>query len=393
MELYPTEIHLGSFLEGVVAIMRMRAQEKDILFVYEPDAALPIGVHVDEKRLRQVLLNLLGNAIKFTHRGQVTLKVSSCRGDALRSPLRFEVIDTGVGMTPSQLAQIFLPFEQVGDAKQRAQGTGLGLAITRQLVTLMGGEVQVVSQLGEGSRFCFELSLPVVTVQQKSQLQKTTQHIVGYEGPKRHILVVDDRAENRLVLCDLLKPLGFKITEAENGLQEVTLARQTQPDLILTDIMMPLMNGFEAVKEIRQFSPELPIIAISASVFAPQGDDNIEQKQSKLAGCNAFLPKPVDTTKLLELIEQLLPLQWIYEQNRHEPRAPKGLLIAPPPDLLSTLHELASLGMMSGIRKQAAHLEELDAKYAPFAKKLLELARGFEDEKILALIEQQLPNS
>jgi len=423
MELYLDDLHLESFLSSVVGLIRMRAEEKELLFVYEPDQRLPAGVQADEKQLRQVLINLLGNAVKFTKRGRVTLKVSrqdnqsdnrssntQRAGSASRSGLpqlpppnehnhvrlRFEVIDTGVGMTPEQLAAIFLPFEQVGEVKQRAKGTGLGLAITRRLVNLMGSEVFVSSELGKGSRFWFDLILPVVAAEAQTP-PALNKRIIGYQGAKRHILVVDDNAQNRLLLRDLLSPLGFEITEAQNGQQEVEISRQIKPDLdlILTDLMMPVMSGFEAVKEIRHFAPHLPIIAISASVFG------MDQQKSRVAGCNAFLPKPVDEQKLLTLIGEQLAVEWIYEVIEYNNEQSKektsknepfnaALLIAPPAKELKLLYELANLGKICDIRKWADHIEQLDQTYADFANKVQQLAMAFEDEKIVALVEEYL---
>lgn len=163
MELYAAAFQLPNFLESIAGITSMRAQEKDVTFVYEHKNTLPSGVEADEKRLRQILINLLGNAVKFTDDGQVTLIVSVLN-DTQQTPkqIRFEVIDTGVGMTPEQLEKIFLPFEQVGDIDSRAAGTGLGLAISRQLVELMDSELHVKSELEKGSTFWFDLSLPVV---------------------------------------------------------------------------------------------------------------------------------------------------------------------------------------------------------------------------------------
>jgi CheY-like chemotaxis protein len=348
---------------------------------------LPTGIKADEKRLRQVLLNLLGNAVKFTQRGEVTLNVSrrNNQSDNRRVTQRFEIIDTGVGMPPEQLKKIFLPFEQVGDAKQRAKGTGLGLAITQQLVNLMGGEVHVESELGKGSRFWFDLSFPVVEVALRDSQADEERGITGYKGKALKVLVVDDKAQNRHVLRDLLTPLGFEITEGEDGLQEVELARELQPDLILTDLVMPVMDGFKAVKAIRLFDKEVPIIAISASVW------EAEQQISLKIGCNAFLPKPVDAQKLLALIEKHLGLTWLYEQKATEPKDPcEQALIPPPPQQLEALYETAMLGLMSDIRKQMDQLEQLDAKYAPFANKVRELAKGFEDEQIVALVEEYL---
>ena len=397
MELHPKPIHLHTFLQDISGIINMRAEEKEILFVHELDDRLPTGVEADEIRLRQILINLLGNAVKFTTRGQVTLRVEVRAPQSLPSQqvdhvkLRFEVIDTGVGMTDKELATIFLPFEQVGDAKQRAQGTGLGLAITRRLLSLMGAEVNVKSQLGVGSWFWFDLILPVREVIARDQ-ERISAKIIGYKGRKRAILVVDDRLENRLVLLNMLSPRGFEVQLAQNGQEGVQLARKNKPDLILTDLVMPVMSGFEAVKVIRQIVEikDTPIIAISASVF------EMDQKKSRIAGCDDFLPKPVNEKKLLAAISRQLDIEWIYEENEphtqagnHSPNAKNPLILIPPPaEALNQLYELATLGKMSVLRQRVAHLEQIDSQYTPFANKMRELVRGFEDDKILALIEE-----
>ncbi len=390
MELYPSEIHFPSFLESVVGLIKMRALEKDLLFKSELDSLLPACIKADEKRLRQVLINLLGNAIKFTNRGRVILRVSVIDAQVHHSTLRFEVIDTGLGMTLEQLQKIFQPFEQVGDVKIRAEGTGLGLTITKQLVELMGGELQVRSTRDQGSTFWFESVFPVVA----SPIEVPPQifhKMLGYSGKKRTILVVDDKEENRLVLQSMLEPLGFEIILGEDGHQEVELARKIQPDLILTDLVMPNKSGFEAIKEIRQI-PELqniPIIAVSASV------QDIERKQSRVAGCNNFLPKPVDQQKLLSLLAQYLQLEWIYEkpeefQQLLTDTVEMTELVIPPSTEMEILYELAMLGSMRKIQERATYLEELDQKYTPFAQKLKALSQEFKDEEILTLVEKHL---
>ncbi len=399
LELHLTDIHLGSFLSGVAGIIKMRATEKDILFQYEALPDLPTGIQADEKRLRQVLLNLLGNAVKFTDRGTVTLEVSSLqqyRSDdsTFETTLRFEVRDTGVGINPQQLAKIFQPFEQVSDVKRRAAGTGLGLTISRQLVELMGGQLQVSSELGKGSTFWFEATFPVVEqVTAQDQLSKQ-RRIVGYQGKRRQILVVDDKEENRLVLQNMLEPLGFEIALGEDGQQEIELAQQIKPDCILTDLVMPVKTGFEAVKEIREISEieNVIIIAISASVL------EMDKKQSQIAGCEAFLPKPVDEQKLLALLQEYLQLDWIYEDVAESSSsdlviteaAATQTLIAPPPEEMELLYELAMLGSMKKIRERAIYLVELDEKYAPLAAKLQALAQGFQEKAIVNLVEQYL---
>ncbi len=399
LELYSRDLHLTSFLSSVAGIIKMRALEKDILFKSEALSELPTGIKADEKRLRQVLLNLLGNAVKFTDRGTVSLLVSSVQKSQLedgsfRERLRFEVKDTGVGMNPEQLAKIFQPFEQVGDVKRRGAGTGLGLAISRQLVQLMGEEIQVTSQLGEGSTFWFEATFPVVEQVTAQDKLSEPRKVIGYQGERRHILIVDDQEENRLVLQSMLEPLGFEMTLGEDGQQEIDLAREITPDCILTDLVMPVKTGLEAVQEIRQIRElkDVSIIAISASVL------DLNREKSKLMGCDAFLPKPVDELKLLALLQEYLQLDWIYEEIdksdsktlvANEATATQTL-ITPPPEEMEILYELAMLGSMKKIRERAIHLEELDPQYAPLAAKLRTLAQGFQEKAIVNLIEQYL---
>ena len=311
IELDPSDFHFPSFLEEVCGIIEMRAQEKKLLFQCETTGDLPTGVRADEKRLRQVLINLLGNAVKFTDRGQVLLKVSAIgtvysSNSIPQQQIRFEVVDTGVGINPSHLETIFQPFEQVGDRDRRRGGTGLGLAISKQLVELMGNQLQASSQLEQGSTFWFDLALPVVEVALETQPMG---RIKGYKGKPRRILVVDDRQENRSLLLSLLKPLDFEVAMAKNGEQGLSVAHQLKPDLILTDIMMSVKTGLTMTREIREI-PEIkdvPIIAISASLM------EMMEETCLRAGCNAFLSKPIDRQKLLSLLKEYLQLEWIYE--------------------------------------------------------------------------------
>jgi len=395
MELYPTTFHFPNFLEGIAGIIRMRAQQKDILFDYKALNTLPEGVQADEKRVRQVLINLLGNAIKFTDQGSVTLQVSVIDNqvidkERILSSLRFEVEDTGVGMTPEQLEKIFLPFEQVGDTQRRSAGTGLGLAISRQLVKVMENEIKVKSELGKGSAFWFDLTLPVVTAVDTQEEIVQQEKITGYKGKRRKILVVDDKPAGRLVLLHLLEPLGFEVVLAKNGQEEVEKAQEIQPDVILTDLLMPVMTGFEAVQAIRQI-PELEniiIFAVSASVF------DMDKEKSRVVGCDAFLPKPVSASKLLILLETHLKLEWVYSDSKEKDVAQAkavskdGPIIPPSAEELDILYELAMMGKMRKILERAAYIEELDEKYGPFTSQLHRLAKGFERDQLLALIKQ-----
>ncbi|MCP4996089.1 MAG: serine/threonine protein kinase, partial [Gammaproteobacteria bacterium] len=206
MTLFPEDLNLQNFLDGIEGLMRMRAQEKDLLFQFESQDPLPQGLKADEKRLRQVLINLLGNALKFTDQGSVTLRVSVMgHSSEKEAALRFEIIDTGVGLTPENLEKIFQPFEQVGDTDRQIEGTGLGLAITRQLVTLMGGELHVKSQAGQGSTFWFEATFPIVAAEVRSSAAAPLR-VRGYKGARRAILIVDGKEVNCLVLRDFLEP-------------------------------------------------------------------------------------------------------------------------------------------------------------------------------------------
>lgn len=390
LELAPSDLYLPGFLESVVGILQMRALEKDILFKYEADPDLPAGIWADEKRLRQVLLNLLGNAVKFTDQGQVNFRVMPTAISGHQARLRFEVRDTGVGMTSAQVEKIFQPFEQVGDAKQQAAGTGLGLAISQQLIELMGGTITVESEFGRGSTFWFEVEFPLADAIAPCQPQLLGQ-ITGYQGERRTLLVVDDKLENRLVLQNMLEPLGFAIIIGENGQEAVDRAREARPDLILTDLVMPVKSGFEAAQEIRQI-PEIqktPIIAVSASVM------DMDQHKIQQAGWDAFLAKPVDGQQLLTLLAQYLHLEWIVSEDlqgsqpaNSQPGAPS--MVIPPTEELEVLYELAMLGSMRRIRDRADYLEELDPQYIPFAQKLKDLVQGFQEKALLALIEQHL---
>lgn len=396
LELHRTVFNFADFMDGVIGIFQMRALEKGLVFSYEPEPDLPMTVEGDERRLRQVLINLLGNAIKFTDMGQVTLRVSQSaftkaalkQESTARHLVRFEVTDTGIGIASHQLETIFLPFEQVSDPLHRSEGTGLGLTISRQLVELMGSELFAESNLGTGSNFWFELPLSGrAEAVLSDQADLESDKIIGYIGDRRKILIADDKYENRAVIRNLLQPLGFQIYEAADGKEELALASQIRPDLILTDLVMPVMTGFEAVQKIRQIDTlkDIPIVAVSASVL---GQD---QNSSLIAGCDSFLSKPINISELFGQLAKLLQLHWIY---RDEQIAKKSVeddtLVVPSKEELERIRELGFIGNMGRIRERANHLKNLDEKYTPFAEILQELAKQFEDEQIVALIDRYI---
>ena len=306
-ELNPQDTSTQELLQLLTATGQVRTSEKNLAFMFMLPPDLPPHIRVDERRLRQVLLNLIGNAIKFTDQGHVALRVRVLEKHEGSARLRFEVEDTGIGIGEDKLEAIFQPFEQSGDVAHRSAGTGLGLAISRQLVRVMGGELEVHSQLGRGSVFGFEVSVPVVgaPVQRPAVARPLP---VGYAGPKRSVLVVDDVAANRSLLRDLLLQMDFEVFEASDGSAALDAAQRVHPDLILIDSVMPVMTGPNAIVRLRE-QPEfnkVPIISISASAFA---DD---ASRAMAAGANSFLTKPIDVNRLVAEIARHLHIRWAY---------------------------------------------------------------------------------
>ena len=392
LELSPTEIALPGFLRGVSDIVYLKAEEKGLLFEYRPEPRLPSTVWADERRLRQVLLNLLSNAIKFTDHGQVRLSVgvaaSGGDGGSKTARLQFEVRDTGIGMDEAQRARLFHPFEQVGGAGRGESGAGLGLAISRQLVRLMGGDIQVASEPGRGSIFSFELDLPAAWGE--ACAVPRAGEPVGYEGRTRSVLIVDDVAPNRAMLNVALTMLGFEVLEAATGQEGVELAAEQLPDLVIMDLAMTPMDGFEATRIIRSTPGvvDVPVIATSASATADM------EARSRSVGANAFIPKPIEQAALLKTIGALLGLRWVYEPSalemgggavREEP------LVPPPADEMAVLRRIAKMGNMRAIRERAEHLKGLDLRYVPFANRLARLADGYQSRAIAALVETHSP--
>ncbi|WP_293349016.1 MULTISPECIES: hybrid sensor histidine kinase/response regulator [unclassified Microcoleus] len=402
LELHPTAFHLPSFIQGVAEICMIRAHEKAITFDLQIDSQLPTGVCGDEKRLRQVLLNLLGNAIKFTEKGGVVFQVDVIKdaefSDSI-SPLdgiekiykiSFRVEDTGPGMTAVQVQKIFLPFEQVGDVKKQSEGTGLGLAISQKIVGLMQSEIAIDSRAGVGSIFSFEVSLPEAQNWAQSSRIVELGAVLGYEGDKRKILVVDDRWENRAVLVNLLEPIGFKMIEAADGKEGLDIALATAPDLILTDLAMPVMDGFGFLREIRTH-PQLRdaiVLVSSASVF------EIDRQKSLDAGGNDFLPKPVQADVLLGLLQKYLQLDWVYDdtvtaRKKAQNAMPNEMQI-PAIEILQLLDEQAQSGDLDAVIEIAEEIQTANPEHAIFAQKILVLAEGFQVKELRALIQEHL---
>ena len=389
LELSPIATHLPSLLQSVVEMSKLRAEQKGINFNYQPSSRLPEGVEIDEKRLRQVLLNLLDNAIKFTDSGNVTLRVEVLALLATEASLHFQVVDTGVGIAQNDISKLFHAFEQVGEHPQRSSGTGLGLAISQRIVHLMGGTIEVTSELARGSTFFFTITLPLATDWTQQQRLIEYECITGYTGPHRTLLVVDDRWENRAVLSNLLIPLGFTVLEAENGQIGWDRLQTDQPDLVITDLIMPVMDGFEFLKQIRSHEvlKHTKVIVSSASV------SQVNQRMALAAGGDAFLAKPVDANLLFQCLATQLQVDWCYESTSAslEPSTfESDEVVLPPQDILMDWFNLAQQGHLMDLREQVEQLVTAEVQYSLFAEPILHLAKQFRAEEIEELLVQHL---
>ena len=411
LDVFPKATSLPNLLQGVTQICRIKSEEKNLIFLYEFSDRIPPNVIVDEQRLRQVLLNLLGNAIKFTDRGHVSLRVEKLDIAPLSSPnptetdsetnlkIRFTVTDTGRGIDPKYLQRIFLPFEQVSDRNNRPEGTGLGLAISQKLVTMMNGKIQVKSELNQGSCFWFDLELPEVnninnqsSDSQDNQKSSGASRITGYTGRRLTILAVDDRSLNRNVIKHLLEPLGFNILEADNGHSGITMAQTNPIDMIIADLVMPELDGFEMTRRLRLIPKfqQIPIIALSASVLES------EKMKSNESGCNDFLAKPVDSALLLRKLEQYLQLSWLYEDI--QPTVVKPIInhdqpfVKPPESELRQIFAALDVGDFSTIKEEVQRIIQLAPQYQSFGNRLLDLINNFDEQGILKLLQETVNN-
>jgi len=388
MEIEEISFDLYELLRQVFNIAKIRADQKDLAFQYEECTALPRCVRGDQRKVKQILLNLISNAVQYTRRGRVMTRVSYDQDGGM---FRCEVADTGIGIGADQLETIFEPFTQLVGAGQIREGTGLGLSITERLVTLMQGKVAVESEPGKGSTFRVDLPLPAASGDEVCR-EVAGQTVIGYRGKRNRILVVDDNLTNASMLVALLEPLGFELVTADNGREALRHARQKPPDLVLLDLVMPEMDGLETAQEMRRL-PELDatrIIGITAMV------KESARRDAFAAVCDDLMLKPIPLELLLDKIGRHLGLVWetavpvLPEAAAMETQEPEEPVEVPAPEELSELYELALMGDMQLIRNWAALLEERDQKYRAFAGKLRGLAGKFKAKAIVTLVEQHM---
>jgi PAS domain S-box-containing protein len=383
VELQTTDFDAGRLISGLHDLFHLRAQAKGLRLVFSVDDSLHGWVRGDEGKLRQVLINLLGNALKFTTSGTITL---TARADGGRAT--FTVDDTGPGIAKEEQGRLFEPFTQTAAGVKAKEGTGLGLAISRDFVRLMGGDISVDSNLGRGSRFTFTVPLAPTA----AGVHSSARRVIGLAPgePVRRILVVDNADDNRVLLSKLLRMVGFDVREAENGQRAVELWREFHPDVVWMDMRMPVMDGYDATRAIRvlEKTAQRPrrtlICALTASAFEHDRADILA------AGCDDVLSKPFREDVLFRVLEERLGVRFL----RAEEEAPAVTtssgdpllrLATVEPSLRAALEQALVAGDDLGARKLARQLATHDA---PLAAELEKLIDAFRLDQILDALEK-----
>jgi signal transduction histidine kinase/DNA-binding NarL/FixJ family response regulator len=391
--LTPTSFDLHHTLDDIEEMMRIRAEKKDLHLIFERAPNVPGYIKTDERKLRQVLINLLHNGIKFTEEGGVTLRVRSQESENSALSLLFEVEDTGVGIAPEEIDSLFEPFTQTESGQQIQTGTGLGLPISRQFVQLMGGNISVTSQMGQGTIFKWDIQVEPAEAA-AIEARQPTRRVMGLasDQPGYRILIAEDNFESRTLLRKLLEGVGFEVQEAANGQQAVEMHECWQPHLVWMDMRMPVMDGYEATKQIKASlqGQATTIIALTASAF----EENRAMVLS--SGCDDFVRKPFRETELFDKMAEHLGVRYLYEylaqppeQDRDLP-APKTLtpadLASLPADWVTSLHDAARRGQAKLIFEL---LEQIQPEHTLLAEVLKQWVDEFRFDKIVSLIEQK----
>ena len=393
-------IDVWDMLTEVGDLFSLRAQQKGLRLTIDRAADLPRLIRADEVKLRQILLNLLSNAIKFTPTGGVTVRVSArpsaplsktesdaaCGGDDRGARLRFEVEDTGPGMTPDEQAHLFEAFTQASAGRQAFEGAGLGLAISRKFAQLMGGDLRVRSAAGQGATFICDLCVALADAAESAPPAAPRRALaLAPNQPRFRLLVADDATDNRQLLVKLLQPFGFEVREAANGQEAVEQWRAWQPHVVFMDVRMPALNGIQATRQINAVPRErqTTVIMLSASVT----DD--DRQESIAAGCDVFLNKPVRETEIFAALETHAGMRFVYEEETAAPEsvlddaALTAALAALPPDMRADLTQATERFNMN---RMLEIIEQIRAIQPALARRLVSLAEEFEYEALLDLL-------
>jgi len=386
MRLSRDKVRLPEFLEQTVDMFEMQARTKGIEFRYEVAGRIPDYVFTDQKRLRQVLVNLLSNAVKYTREGHAGLRVK------YRSQIAtFEVFDTGIGINAEDVERIFEPFERGSmDQAKAMPGVGLGLAITKMLTQIMGGEITVISQPGKGSRFIVRLMLPE-PLTPPEEAAPAPRRTVGYAGARRTVLVVDDTPTHLAVLENLLRPLGFVVFTASSGPEALALFPQCKPDLVILDIAMPGMTGWEVAARLREIGPEgLKIVMVSANAHELEAGQEREDGERLH---DAFVLKPFEVGVLLRTLGNVLGLAWQQEEAGavRDAASARGRAVTDIPEqaraFVNDLYRLGRIGHVRGIEAKLCEMEAAHPANAAFASQLRQLIKSFDLKSYLKLLD------
>lgn len=404
---------LHDLLDALQQMLLHKAESKRLRLVFERSPNLPQYIYTDESKLRQVLINLLGNAIKFTQMGCITLRAysesdlmpnalppvepeapSSDQLEAAIPPdttvLHFAVEDTGAGIAPEELSYLFEPFVQTESGRKSQEGTGLGLPISRKFVHLMGGDISVDSVVGTGTVFHFYIRAAVVQAAE-SDRDSPYRYVIGLESGQPHyrILIAEDRPENRQILIELLTPIGFDVRAATNGEEAIAVWRSWKPHLIWMDIRMPVMNGYEATEQIKAAAGNRPpvIIALTGSVFEE------DRAVALSVGCDDFVRKPFRTEIIFEKMAQYLGVRYIFKESDTPKPALEGDLTAPF-ELTGDRLQVMSSDWIDQLQQAATRvnskqvlklIEQIPPEHTHLANALTALVNNFSFEEIVEL--------
>ncbi|MBW4665594.1 MAG: response regulator [Chroococcus sp. CMT-3BRIN-NPC107] len=360
----------------------IKAEAKGLELIFERSQDLPNYLYADESKLRQVLINLVGNAIKFTETGKVVLRASVSEEHL---SLHFEIEDTGMGIKPHELEKLFNPFVQTQSGQKSHQGTGLGLSISQQFARLMSGEISLKSTPGQGTIFYFDVPVKKAQMLEEVENKPQTRAIsLAPNQPVYRILVVEDKSENRQLLVKFLTSFGFEVREAENGQVGVNIWQTWQPHLIWMDMRMPVIDGYEATRQIKANlkGQSTIIIALTASAF------DEERALVLSAGCDDFVCKPFLEAVILEKMAKYLGMRYLYADSQPQVKETtcyvlqkEGLRVMPP-EWIEQLHQAA---LRTDEQQIFSLLEQIPIANAPLAKALAEAVNNFRIDKIIDL--------
>ena len=389
--LNPSTFDLPALLKDLEMMFRVRTDEKKLSFSVETIGDVPQFIVNDINKLRQVFINVIGNAVKFTEQGGIVLRVRADREGATGPCLRVEVEDSGPGISPDDQDKLFRHFEQTKTGQQAGTGTGLGLAISREFVRLMGGDITVSSQVGKGSVFIIHLPLKEGEAR-AVQAKDNPRHVVRLQPgqPACRVLIADDIEDNRQLLAQLLAPIGFEIQLATNGAEAVQEFEQWRPHLILMDFRMPVMDGQEAISRIREMAGgrEVKIIAVTASAM----DDNRQELME--VGADDFIGKPFREAELFQKIHIHVGVDYLYAEDPtatapgEAAELTRESLADWPPDLIHPMREAV---ITADLDQLLARIQEVEVRDPRIARGLRRLAEGFEYQKLLDLLSTEAP--